>query len=269
MSGQKQQDIKKRQSLRLPFEKKETDFGTWCYDHRIGVCVTLSLYVVFLVIYAWATISLGDSSAEGNLLIEFPKEEKKLELTPEQQRVLAQSQHDDYSDVRNTASNENAKEELNSKLRDDRGSQASKLYEDAGKLGESMNANRALYEEGLAAEQEIANSSKGDKSEAGERKDHKVTGNVTVRFSFSNPVRNSVNLIVPAYLCEGGGVVELIVTLDTNGYVTSTTVNKSASTPDECMQNSATYAAKNSRFNVNPSAPKRHQGTISYTFIPQ
>ena len=67
----------------------------------------------------------------------------------------------------------------------------------------------------------------------------------------------------------GGGMVELMVTLDTNGYVVSATVDKSVSTPDECMQNSAMNAARQSRFNVDPSAPKRQTGTISYTFIPQ
>lgn len=268
MSGQKQQDIKKRQSLRLPFEKRETDIGAWCYDHRIGICVTLVAYVVFMVLFGWGTISLDRYEPNTSILVEFPKEEKHIELTQEQQRILAQSRQDDYSDVRNASSNDNA-EELDSRLTDDRGTQASQLYEDAGKLGESMDANRALYEQGLALEREIANGNKGGETEPGERKDTKVSGNVTVRFSFADPVRNKVNLIVPAYLCEGGGMVELIVTLDNNGYVVSATVDKSVSTPDECMQNSATNAARQSRFNVDPKAPKRQTGTISYTFIPQ
>ncbi len=268
MSGKKTQDIKKRQPLRLPFEKHETDIGTWCYDHRIGICVTLVAYVLFMGAFAWGTISLNINKTNSTILIEFPKEEKRVELTPEQQRILAQSQQNDYSNVRNAASNENAKE-LDPRLNDDRGTKASQLYEDAGKLGESMRANRAAYEQGLAAEREIAGGGNNAKGGEGESKNSKISGNVTVRFSFADPVRNSVNLIVPAYMCEGGGVVELTVALDNNGYVVSTSVNKSASTPDECMQNSAIKAASQSRFNVNPAAPKRQTGTISYTFIPQ
>ena len=268
MNEQKQQDIRKRQPIRLPFEKRETDIGVWFYDHRIGICVTLAAYVIFMGLFAWGTISLDKYEPDASILIEFPEEEKRIELTPEQQRILAQSQQDDYSDVRNASSNDNA-DELDPHLADDRSTQASQLYEDAGKLGESMDANRALYEQGLALERAIANGDKGNETESGERKDMKISGNVTVRFSFANPVRNKVSLVVPAYLCEGGGMVELMVTLDTNGYVVSATVDKSVSTPDECMQNSAMNAARQSRFNVDPSAPKRQTGTISYTFIPQ
>ncbi len=268
MSEQKQQEITKRQPIRLPFEKRETDIGVWFYDHRIGICVTLVAYVVFMGLFAWGTISLDKYEPNTSILIEFPEEEKRIELTPEQQRILAQNSQDDYSDVRNLSSNDNA-EELDPHLADDRSTEASQLYEDAGKLGESMDANRAMYEQGLALEREIANGNTAGETGSTEGKDTKVSGNVTVRFSFDNPVRNKVSLVVPAYLCEGGGMVELIVTLDTNGYVVSATVDKSVSTPDECMQNSAINAARQSRFNVDSNAPKRQTGTISYTFIPQ
>ncbi len=268
MNAPKEQDKKKRQPLRLPFEKRETDIGTWCYDHRVGVCITLAAYLILAVALAYGTITLGGFSSESSILIEFPREEPKVEMTPEQKRILAQSQQEDYSGVRNATSNDNA-EELDSELKDDRGTNASELYEDAGRLGESLQAGKEMYERGLAAEQETASGSKGEQTADGETKDSKKSGNVTVRYSFDNPVRNKISLVVPAYMCEGGGVVELFVTLGTNGYVTAATVNKAVSTPNDCMQNSAISAANRSRFNVDPSAPKRHQGTITYTFIPQ
>lgn len=270
MDGQKEikkQNVKKRQPLRLPFEKKEIDWGTWSYDHRIGICATLGTYLILAAFFASGTFRFDNGKTISSILVEFEKEEKDTELTPEQQRMLEQNQYYDFSDVRNLASNDNA--ELNSQLRDDRGTQASQIYEDAGKLSESMEANRALYEQGLALAEQIANRESGDEAGGDERRDTKVEGNVTVRFSFSNPVRSSVNLIVPAYLCEGSGSVELSVTLDINGNVTSASVNKSKSAPDECMQSFAVSTAKQSRFNVDRNAPAKHKGTITYIFRAQ
>ena len=34
----------KRPRLRLPFEKRKQDAGSWTYDHRIGLCVTRISY---------------------------------------------------------------------------------------------------------------------------------------------------------------------------------------------------------------------------------
>ena len=38
---------------------------------------------------------------------------------------------------------------------------------------------------------------------------------------------------------------------------------------DDCMREAALRAANISTFNIDPAAPARHQGTITYTFIPQ
>jgi len=35
------------------------------------------------------------------------------------------------------------------------------------------------------------------------------------------------------------------------------------------MREAALHAARVSTFNIDPKAPARHQGTITYTFIPQ
>ena len=39
----------KRPRLRLPFEKRKQDAGSWTYDHRIGLCVTLIAYLVLML----------------------------------------------------------------------------------------------------------------------------------------------------------------------------------------------------------------------------
>ena len=38
----------RRPRIRLPFEKSRTDVGEWAYDHRVGLCITLIVYLVLL-----------------------------------------------------------------------------------------------------------------------------------------------------------------------------------------------------------------------------
>ncbi|MBQ5754016.1 MAG: energy transducer TonB, partial [Alistipes sp.] len=38
--------IVRRQRLRLPFDDRKQDAGGWAYDHRIGLSVTLIVYLL-------------------------------------------------------------------------------------------------------------------------------------------------------------------------------------------------------------------------------
>ena len=130
-----------------------------------------------------------------------------------------------------------------------------------------MNANRAAYEAGLAEAQSILDAERGgNESEASDGKDSKVKGSVTVRFEFKDPVRTKRRLVVPAYMCDTGGQVVVSVTIDRGGEVLSAKV---VSGGDELMREAALQAARESLFNIDMSAPERHKGTITYTFLPQ
>ena len=45
----------KRPRLRLPFEKRKQDAGSWTYDHRIGLCVTCLLYTSSFFFWAFCS----------------------------------------------------------------------------------------------------------------------------------------------------------------------------------------------------------------------
>ena len=255
-----------RQRLRLPFEPRTKDPGTWSYDHRVGICVTIIVYLLFAICFVWAKIGLGDKKGEGVILVDVPEQNRETPLTPEQIERLEAMMREDFSNVRNLSSNENA--ELNDRLRDAKGINASDLYDEAGSLDDRMRANREAYEAGMRqVEQMRAPRGRSDGGETAQ--DSRVKGNVTVSYSFTDPVRTKVNLVVPAYMCEGGGQVTVVATLDHNGFVTSATVERGASVSDNCMQSTAVRAALASRFNVDTSAPAKHRGTITYIFIPQ
>ncbi len=87
-----------------------------------------------------------------------------------------------------------------------------------------------------------------------------------VSFSLVDPVRMSRHLEVPAYRCEGGGEVVVAITVDRDGKVVGARAREGG---DECMRECAVESARRSRFNIDPSAPARQTGTITYIFIPQ
>lgn len=252
--------------LRLPFEKKASDPGEWSYDHRAGICITLIVYLVLAILFVWWKIEVGAQAGATHILIDMDMFQEEEQLTPEEMEML-RTQMDDFRDVQNQVSNENA--ELNAQLRDAKGINASDLYDEANSLDDKMRANREAYEMGLKEQENSQNTPKTGSEDGDKQQDTKVQGRVTVSFSFTNPVRTSVNLVVPAYKCEGGGEVVVNAILDTSGKVSSASVDKALSTPDNCMQNAALNAARRSRFNIDGSAPSKHKGTITYIFIPQ
>ena len=241
----------RRPRLRLPFDKRREDAGSWAYDHRMGLCITLIAYLVLMVVFVSAKIVVGRRAPSQGMYIdlqtlaELEKERDRLE-----EEVKRKQQEDpiDWKSIRNAASNENA---LNEELKDDRGTNTSALSDEA-------------YEQGLAEEQAIRQ--RAGTEVGSEQQDRKVKGRVTVSFSLTDPVRTSRHLEVPAYRCEGGGDVEVEIAVNRSGEVVSAHV---VSGGDACMREEALGAARVSRFNIDTSAPARQRGTITYIFIPQ
>lgn len=253
-----------RPRLKLPFDNRREDAGTWAYDHRMGLSVTLIAYLVLMIVFVSSKIVVGRrASTQGmyidiQTLAELQRERDRLE---EEVRRRQEQDPIDWKSIRNAASNENA---LNEELKDDRGTDAAAINEAAAEAAERMRANREAYEQGLAEEQAIRQ--RNGAEDGTERQDRKLKGRVTVSFSLTNPVRTSRRLVVPAYQCEGGGEVEVQVTVNRAGEVTAAHVEYGG---DACMRETALRAARASLFNIDETAPARQQGTITYIFIPQ
>lgn len=251
--------------LQLPFDNRREDAGSWAYDHRIGLCVTLIAYLVLMIVFVSSKIVIGERPHQQGMYIEL---QSLAELEAERARLEQEvrerqaAEEFDWRSVRNTVSNEN---ELNEQLKDDRGTNTAALNDAAAAAEERMRANREAYEQGLAEEAAIRRGRTADEA-SGEHRDRKVKGRVTVSFSLTDPVRQSVDLSIPAYRCEGGGEVVVAITVSRGGEVIGARI---VSGGDDCMREAALHAARVSTFNIDPKAPARHQGTITYTFIPQ
>lgn len=267
MSGKPEEPIRRspgKPRIRLPFDQRREDAGTWAYDHRVGLCVTLIAYLLLMIVFVSSKIVVGRRVSQQGMFIDL---QTLAELEQERERlereVRERQQQDpiDWRSIRNEASNENA---LNERLQDDRGTNTAALNEAAAAAEARMRANREAYEEGLAEERAIRE--RRGREDGAERQDRKVKGRVTVSFSLTNPVRTSRWLEVPAYRCEGGGEVVVAVTVNRAGEVAAARVEEGG---DECMREAALQAARASLFNIDSSAPARQTGTITYIFIPQ
>lgn len=254
----------RRPRLKLPFDNRREDAGSWAYDHRVGLCVTLIAYLVLMIAFVSSKIVIGRRASQQGMYIDLQSLAELEEERDRLEREVSRRQEQDPIDwrsIRNRASNENA---LNEELRDDRGTNTAELNEAAAEAEARMRANREAYEEGLAEERAIRQR-RGEGGES-EHRDVRVKGRVTVSFSLTDPVRTSRWLEVPAYRCEGGGEVIVAVTVNRAGEVTAARIREGG---DECMRQAALEAARASLFNIDSSAPARQEGTITYLFIPQ
>ena len=258
----------RRPRMRLPFDDRKQDAGEWAYDHRLGLSVMVIAYLILGIIFFASKIAIGSRPHMQGIYVDL-KTLAELEAEKERlQREIEMKQQDDidWSAVRNRMSNDAL---LNENLRDDRGTNTSEINESAKDIAAGMAANRAAYEAGLAEAQSILDAERDKPSEQGKNsksQDAKYKGGVTVRYSFKDPVRTKRDLVIPAYKCEAGGQVEVAVVLNNGGEVISARV---VSGGDERMREEALKAARASLFNIDNTAPARHSGTITYTFIPQ
>lgn len=270
-NGVEQKPVRRRQThgarLHLPFENRHKDAGEWAYDHRVGLSVMIICYLVLGIVFVGSKIILNDKPHLQGIYIDLQdletlaEEKERLEREVEMKQLQANM---DWSSVRNLTSNEAL---LNENLKDDRGTRTEALNASAREIAEGMESNRAAYEAGLAEAEAILDKGRAkseDKTTEGQ--DSKFKGNVTVSFVLKDPVRTKRHLVVPAYRCEGGGEVVVAITVNRGGEVTAAKVVLGG---DESMREAALDAAWKSLFNIDMSAPERHNGTITYLFIPQ
>lgn len=257
----------RRDRLRLPFDNRRQDPMSWIYDNRRGLCATVIVFLIMAIVFVSAKIVTKISDTSDTIYIELDMTEV-VEQKPEQKQEKPKPKPRtdiDYSKVRNLSSNESAKEE---ELKEVRNNISDKeLREAAAKVEQGMRDNLDAYEQGLAEVDAIGKPAPKDNTEReSEGKTSRRKGNVTVSYSFTDPTRHATYLVKPAYRCEGGGEVIVTAILNQSGKVISATVESGG---DACMQQVAVQAALGSTFDINSSAPKRHEGTISYIFIPQ
>ena len=148
-------------------------------------------------------------------------------------------------------------------LKDDRGTDAEQLYKDAEKLAKDLkNGQKDAIEEN-AVDETVEMQHQQKKNE-----DQKEYSGPSV-VSYTLDGRKASHLKIPAYRCNGGGDVTVIITVDNSGRVVNAKIMDSISSSDQCLRNFAVRAARLSRFSASQNAPANQTGEIVYRFIAQ
>lgn len=283
----------RRQRPASPFVTQRTDVVTWIYDHRAGVFSLISLTLAMAILFIGAKIAIGAPPLKESIVLDITTvEELQEEAERLQREVLMRQSAADYGSIRNAISNAGS-----SDLRDVGDMpDISDITDRANQTSESMNSNREAWDEGnreieamgsaggggagiggigggggrgtggAGSTQDGTSGSNGNASGS----DARASGRVLVEFLLVDPLRTSSGrLPVPGYQSENFGEVVVDITVNHNGDVVSAKVNGSLSSGDARMHETALDAARRSRFNIDRSAPERHEGTITYTFVAQ
>ena len=121
----------RRPRIKLPFDNRREDMGSWTYDHRIGLCVTLIAYLALMIVFVSSKIVVGRRTHQQGMYIDLQtlaEMEQERDRLEREVRERQRQEEIDWRSIRNQASNENA---LNEKLRDDRGTNAAALNDAA------------------------------------------------------------------------------------------------------------------------------------------
>ena len=240
-------------------------------DDKAGLYLTIIVHLVVLIVLLIAQIGFS-LQRENSFVIDFTKQEeiekkqaeekfekeidKKIDdlISAKVDKMLAGTSGINF---KNTTSSRNK-----NALKDDRNTDADKLYADAAKLAKDLKNGPGID---LDDDNYVETPSKVKKQD----KASETTYSGPSVLSWHLDGRKASHLPIPAYRCYGGGMVTVIITVDKSGKVIDAKVQEETSSDDRCLRDFAVRAARKSKFSTSQSAPSRQIGDIIYQFIAQ
>ena len=233
-------------------------------EDKAGLYLTVIVHLAVVIVLLIA--GLGYSvKKENSFVLDFTKYEdlermqaearrlqKEAELKESISRKLQEELGGGESEVKSVAVNRAA-------LQDDRGTNAEQLYKDAERLAKELQNGYEIPDEEQVA---IPAADKNDKKKTSDYKGPSV-------ISYDLGGRKASHLPIPAYRCNGGGEVKVIISVTPAGEVIAAKVEESESSDDACLRSFAIRAARLSRFSAKSDAPAKQTGYIIYSFIAQ
>lgn len=233
-------------------------------EDKAGLYLTVIVHLAVVIVLLIA--GLGYSvKKENSFVLDFTKYEdlermqaearrlqKEAELKESISRKLQEELGGGESEVKSVAVNRAA-------LQDDRGTNAEQLYKDAERLAKELQNGYEIPDE---EQVDIPSADKNDKKKTSDYKGPSV-------ISYDLGGRKASHLPIPAYRCNGGGEVKVIISVTPAGEVIAAKVEESESSDDACLRSFAIRAARLSRFSAKSDAPAKQTGYIIYSFIAQ
>ena len=160
---QQQPPRPRRPRMRLPFDNRRENPVGWIYDNRVGLCVTIIVYLLFAIIFVSAKIGNSKRAVNETMYIDLGEVELVSEELERLKEEVRKKSEVDWKSIRNLSSNENA---LNENLEDEKGTDVSELNAAAEAIEKERKANQEAYERGLREANAIGENRKsgeGDK----------------------------------------------------------------------------------------------------------
>ncbi len=233
-------------------------------DKVSGIIVTASLHLAVIIVLLAAQIGYTIQK-ENSFVLDFSKQEEKERK--EKQEDLRTGALEKLEEMIAAAGLAEAPKNVTvdrSSLKDDRNTDAEKLYRDAERLAEDLRNGKGLPEEEdyidpFTKQQDRSREKSGD--------DKPYSGPSVLSWELTG--RRAASLPVPAYKGYYGGVVKVIITVNTQGTVVDAKIDESASSKDARLREFAISAARRSRFDIRRDASSRQNGYIIYQFLAQ
>ena len=232
-------------------------------DQKAGIYITVSVHLAVIIVLLAVRIG-QEIQRENSFVLDFTQQEEK-ERREEQarlQEMTAEKLEDLIAaaqaiPVRNVTVDRSA-------LKDDRGTNADELYQEAERLAQDLKDGQNRQVEDPEA---FAAAADPVKPKQEEQKAKPYSGPSVLSWSLDG--RKATHLPIPAYRCYGAGEVTVVIAVNNRGDVVNAKVSEEYSTNDGCLRNYAIRAARLSKFSVSETAPARQMGTITYAFIAQ
>ena len=261
--------------MRLPFDPKRKAGGgwsAWVYRHRVGLLVTVVVYLSAAILFLTYRIVVRPAP-EAYIEVQLAQEQLPEPPKPEEPKPVEQIDMPAAGQrLHNRVSDANSK--LDATLRDARRSNARDVYAEAERVQSQLLSGAEAHaramrdlERSKGTRQRLATDDDAPSGKDDKRQTGKFSGMVSVEYNL--PGRTDVYLHVPAYQCQNAGRVVVGIVVNRNGKVISASVDKTTSSDDPCIGEMAVKAALSSSFNTSSTAPDRQRGTITYTFQAQ
>lgn len=237
-------------------------------EEKAGIYTTVIVHLAVVIICLLAGLDYSIRQ-ENSFVLDFSKYEEMERLQEEVEQLRQEAEFkesiseklqreiDAAPAVRGIAVDRGA-------LRDDRGTDAEQLYQDAQRLQEELSRGYEVQDDdvadpGLPEQQKQAEKPKEDAPV--------YSGPSVVSYYLEG--RKASHLPIPAYRCLGGGQVTVLITVSPAGVVIGAKVDDAVSSKDGCLRSFAIRAARLSKFSAKADAPAKQQGNIVYEFIAQ
>lgn len=229
-----------------------------------GILITVSIHLAVIIVLLLAVVEPKLKADNAVFEIDFSKQEQQEKLQKEVERAKA------INDRLNKLLEENgigAEPVRNvtvdrGRLKDDRGTDAEKLYKEAARIQKQYEEIMSRKDDGTVPVYEKRRQEKKQEEQQSNYSGPSV-------LSYELPGRKGSYLPIPAYKCMGEGEVTVNVAVDPAGNVIGTSIKEDVSSEDNCLRSFALKAASRSRFSRKSDAAPKEFGYITYKFIAQ